>query len=167
MEPKLAAAISERDLLLTQLREQFPDIDEDTLADTLEGETNLNTMLAEVIRTGLDDEDMVVAINGRIATMKERALRLNDRANKKRDLVLHVMERAGIKKLTEPDMTVSLRASPPHVTITDETIIPEIYWLPQAPKLDKAALKNAIKDGENIPGVLLGNISTTLSVRTK
>ncbi len=167
MEPKLAAAISERDLLLTQLREQFPEADEQTIQDTVEGESDVNLMLAAIVRSSLDDLSMSLAIKTRMADMGERDQRLRDRAAKKRDLVLHVMERGGIKKLTEPDMTVSLRASPPHVTITDETIIPEIYWLPQAPKLDKAALKNAIKDGENIPGVLLGNISTTLSVRTK
>ena len=167
MEPKLATEFSHHEYLKAQLREQFPDVDEETLADTLEGETNLNAMLAEVIRTGLDDEAMVAAINARISSMKERALRLNDRANRKRNLVQHVMERAGLKKLTEPDMTVSLRATPAHVTITDEKIIPNVYWMPQPPKLDKNAIKDAIKNGTEIPGALLGNISTTLSVRTK
>ena len=167
MEPKLATEFSHHEYLKAQLREQFPEVDEETLADTLEGETNLNTMLAEVIRTGLDDETMVAAINGRIASMKERALRLNDRANRKRNLVQHVMERAGLKKLTEPDMTVSLRATPAHVTITAIEIVPEEYFLPQPPKLDKAAIKEALKGGAEVPGALLGNISTTLSVRTE
>ncbi len=167
MEPKLAAAISERELLLTQLREQFPEADEQTIQDTVEGESDVNLMLEAIVRSSLDDTCMVNAINDRITVMQERRARIGFRATKKRELVQRVMERTGIEKLTPADMTVSLRASPPHVTITDETIIPEEYWLPQAPKLDKAALKNAIKDGENVPGVLLGNISTTLSVRTK
>ncbi len=167
MEPKLAAALSKRDLLLAQLREQFPEADEQTIQDTVEGESDVNLMLEAIVRSSLDDTCMVNAINDRITAMQERRARIGFRATKKRELVQRVMERSGIEKLTPVDMTVSLRASPPHVTITDETIIPEIYWLPQAPKLDKAALKNAIKDGENVPGVLLGNISTTLSVRTK
>ena len=167
MEPKLATEFSHHEYLKTQLREQFPDVDDTTLADTLEGETNLNAMLAEVLRAGLDDEAMVTAIWTRISTMRDRASRLHDRAEKKRNLVLHVMERAGLTKLTEPDMTVSLKATPAHVTITDEKMIPDMYWVSQSPKLDKNAVKAALKDGTEIPGAVLGNISTTLSVRTK
>ena len=167
MEPKLAAAISERDLLLTQLREQFPDVDEQTIQDTVEGETDINLMLEAIVRSSLDDTCMVNAINDRITVMQERRARIGFRATQKRDLVQRVMERTGIKKLSPADMTVSLRISPPHVTITDETIIPFNFWIKQPPKLDKAAIKAAIKDGTNIPGALLGNISQTLSVRTK
>ena len=167
MEPKLAAELSHHEYLTEQLREHFPEVDEETLADTLEGETNLNAMLAEVIRSQLDDKAMVVACAIRIKEIGDRAKRLSDRAETKRNLVQHVMERAGLKKLTEPDMTVSLRATPAHVTITDEKIIPDAYWIPQPPKLDKNAIKDAIKNGLEVPGAVLGNISTTLSVRTK
>ena len=167
MEPKLATEFSHHEYLRAQLREQFPDVDEETLADTLEGETNLNAMLAEVIRSQLDDKAMVVACAIRIKEIGDRAKRLSDRAETKRNLVQHVMERAGLKKLTEPDMTVSLRATPVHVTITDAEIVPEEYWLPQPPKLNKEAIKVALKDGKNVLGALLGNISTTLSIRTK
>ncbi len=41
--------------LREQLRNEFPDIDEETLADTLEGLTNLNEMLGAVVRSHLDD----------------------------------------------------------------------------------------------------------------
>ena len=167
MEPKLAAEVSHHEYLRGQLREQFPSVDEETLADTLDGETNLNEMLAQIIRSQLDDMAMVAAIKTRISDMNDRAERINDRANKKRGLVQSVMERAGIKKLSEPDMTVSLRVSPAHVTITDEAIIPDIYWTPQPPKLNKNSLKDAVKAGENVPGVLIGNSSLTLSVRIK
>jgi len=167
MEPKLAAEVSHHEYLLAQLREQFPDVDEETLADTLEGETNLNVMLAEIIRSLLDDVSMVTSVKARITDMQERVDRINDRARKKRDLVGTIMERADIKQLSEPDMTVSLRASPPPLIVTDETIIPDNYWYPQPPKLDRPGLKRAIKDGEAVPGAFLGNTSLTISIRTK
>ena len=167
MEPKLAAEVSHHEYLMAQLREQFPEVDEETLADTVEGETNLNEMLAAIIRSQLDDLSMVTAIKARVVDMNERVERITGRAEKKRNLVQQIMERADIKKLTEPDMTVSLRVSPPRVTITDETMIPQIYWEPQPLKLNKKRLKDAIKDGANVPGALIGNTSLTLSVRTR
>lgn len=167
MEPKLATEVSHHEYLQQQLREKFPDIDEDTLADTLEGETDLNTMLATIIRSLLDDVSMVTAVKARISDMQERIDRIHDRAKKKRDLVGTVMERATIRKLTEPDMTVSLRASAPPLIVTDETIIPDTYWITQSPKLDKKGIIGAIKNGQNIPGAFLGNTTLTISIRTK
>lgn len=41
------------------------------------------------------------------------------------------------------------------VKITDENAIPEGWFVPQDPKLDKAGIKAALKDGEEIPGVEL------------
>ncbi len=47
----------------------FPDADEGTLVDTLEGLSNLPDMLAEVCRSMLDDQAMVSALRGRISRM--------------------------------------------------------------------------------------------------
>lgn len=167
MEPKLVVEVSHHDYIRERLKADFPEIDEETLADTLEGETDLNKMLAEIIRSLLDDVSMVAAMKARISDMQERVERINDRARKKRDLVGSVMERADIKKLSEPDMTVSLRVSPPALIITDETIIPDTWWKPQQPKLDKSGITSAIKDGGAVPGAFLGNSSLTISIRTK
>ncbi len=47
--------------LRARLEEEFPDADEETLVDTLEGLSNLPDMLAEVCRSMLDDQAMVSA----------------------------------------------------------------------------------------------------------
>ena len=73
--------------------------------DTLEGLSNLPDMLAEVCRSMLDDQAMVSALRGRIGDMQERCGRIEARARKKRELVCSVMERADLKKVTEPDLT--------------------------------------------------------------
>ena len=79
--------------LRERLEVEFPDADEETLHDTLEGMTNLTEMLAEVLRSQLGDQDLVTALKARIGDMQARAGRIEDRARKKRELVTSVMER--------------------------------------------------------------------------
>lgn len=149
------------------LGEMFPDADDETLRDTLEGESNLPEMLAEILRSVLEDEAFVAALKGRIGDMQERAGRLFERARKKRDVVAHVMAEAEMKKLVEPDLTVSLRPSRPPLVVVDQDIIPEDYWKPQDPKLDRQGLIAALSSGRQVPGASLGNAAMTISVRTK
>jgi len=78
-----------------------------------------------------------------------------------------VMEDAGLKKLVEPDFTVSLRPARAPLVIIDEESVPGDFWKPQAAKLDRQGLIAALGAGRDIPGALLGNPPMTLSVRTK
>ena len=66
--------------------------------------------------------------------MQERISRFEQRAEKKLALITSVMERADLKKLAEPDFTVSLRRTVPSVIITAEQEIPQSFWRPQPPR---------------------------------
>ena len=99
--------------------------------------------------------------------MQERYARLENRAEKKRALVASVMERADIRKLTEPDFTASLRQVIPGLVVLDEGAIPEPFWRPQPPKLDRKGLLAALNAGQAIAGATLGNGGTTIAVRTR
>jgi hypothetical protein len=164
---KLGQQLAHHEYLREQLAERFPDADEDTLRDTLEGMTDLTDMLAEMIRSSLDDKALVTALKQREADMKERRERFETRAQKKRDLVWSMMERADIKKIAVPDLTASLRASRPSVVVSEHTNIPSGFWISAEPKLDRNKLYIALRDGHEIPGVALTNSPPTLSVRTK
>jgi hypothetical protein len=163
--------LSQEVLHYAYLRERlvadFPDADEECLRDTLEGLTNLTDMLAEVLRSALDDQAFGSALRSRIGDMQARLSRIEERARKKRDLVCSVMERADVRKMTEPDFTVSLRPSRAPLVVTDEEVIPGDYWKAQAPKLDRQGLIAALSAGRDVPGALLGNAPMTISVRTK
>ena len=151
--------------LIDRLRKDFPDADEETLADTASGETNLVDMLGVVVRSMLDDKAVLAALRERLGDIQGRLGGIGERAEKKRALIIEVMERAALKKLTEPDFTASLRVGRPPIVMIDEGAVPNEYWRPQPAKLDKQQLYTVLRDGRDIPGAVLGNAETSLAVR--
>lgn len=153
--------------LRRRLIEADPEIDETTLLDTLEGATNINEALGEVIRAALEEEELADALRARMGAMRERLERIETASSKKREVVQAVMEDAGIEKILEPDFTVSLRVSPPSIAVVNESEIPETYWIPQPPKLDRKGILDALKTGTRVPGATFANSKVSLAIRTK
>jgi hypothetical protein len=147
------------------LAQSFPEADEKTLADTLEGVSDLPGLLSTLVRSRIEDETLAECLRRRIEEMRQRLERLEVRAGQKKALVLAAMEEAGIKKLVEADFTLSLRLGSPKLVVIDETLIPEEFWRPQAPRLDRQWLLAALKNGRSVPGAELGNPEPTLAVR--
>ena len=166
MQGSPSCALPEYLHLREELKAAYPEVDERTLLDTLEGLSSLPEMLCAVIRSYLEDLSLAAALGQRISDMQERLARFEARAEKKRALVTQVMERADLKKLQEPDFTVSLRAVPPGLVVSDEAQIPADYWKPQPAKLDRKGLLASLNTGQVVPGATLGNGGTTISVRT-
>ena len=146
---------------------QIPDLDAETLADTLEGISDLNEMLAELIRSALEDEALASGLSTRLADMKARLERFETRAERKRHLALRVMGEADIQKLMQPDFTASLKQGAPTLEVIDEAKVPAAYWKPQPSKLDRQGLLSALKAGVAIEGVGIAAPQTQLSVRTR
>jgi hypothetical protein len=153
--------------LRERLVEHLPHIDDETIRDTLEGITDVHEMIAAVIRSALVDEALHSGLRSRIEDMKERLSRLELRASKKRQIALEAMTEVGLSKLEQPDFTASARAGSPALVIIAEETIPEAYWLPQPPKLDRQALLSELKRGIEIPGAQMSNPKPVLSLRTK
>ncbi len=99
--------------------------------------------------------------------MQDRLSRISKRAEKKRELVTSVMEQADLKKLAEAEFTVSLRSSSAPLVVTEEESIPEPFWKPQSPRLDRQGLIAALKSGALVSGAVLGNPRMTIAIRTK
>lgn len=159
--------LSHHQYLRERLETDFPEADEETLADTLEGLSDLPEMLGAVIRSHLDDQAFALALRGRIEDMQSRLKRLEYRAERKRELVRSVMEQADLKKLVESDFTVSLRSSRPPLVVTNEESIPGDFWKVLPPKLDRQGLIKVLQAGTEVPGAVLRNSAMTISVRTK
>jgi Gp157 protein len=160
------AAIAYRSIR-DRIRAEDPQIDEQTLADTVEGLTDLHEIVAAVIRSALRDEALATGLKSRIADMQERLDRLQDRASKRRQIAKDVMVELDIKKITAPDFTVSIRPGTPALLVLDEAVVPSIFWQPVAPRLNRQELLTGLKGGAEIQGVALSNPEPVLSVRTK
>ena len=165
--PYLPTELPKHQRLRERLLVEFPDIDAETLSDTLEGLTDLREMLAEVIRSALDDEALASGLSTRLSDMKARIERFETSAKRKRELALKAMNAAEIPKLLVADFTASLRHGAPTLEVIEETKIPAAYWKPQPPKLDRQGLLAALKAGAAIDGAVLEPPCLQLSVRTK
>jgi hypothetical protein len=160
------AAIAYREIR-DRIRSEDPQIDEQTLADTVEGLTDVHEILAAVIRAALTDEALAAGLKGRVAEMEDRITRLQDRASKRRQIAKDVMIELDLKKLAAPDFTASIRPGMPALMVIDEAAVPSIYWEPRDPRLNRQGLVADLKQGAEITGVSLSNPEPVLSVRTK
>ena len=150
-----------------RIRAQDPQIDEQTLADTVEGLTDVHDILAAIIRAALADEAMATGLKCRIGEMQDRLSRLQDRATKRRQIAKDAMIELDLKKITAPDFTASVRPGMPALVVLNEDAVPKTYWEPGEPRLRRQILASDLKGGAEITGATLSNPEPVLSVRTR
>jgi hypothetical protein len=150
-----------------RLQEDDPSLDEDTLADTVEGLTDLHEILAAIIRGALCDEALAFGLKSRVQEMHQRLGRLEERALIRRKIVRDVMVETAVKKIVDPEFTVSIRQGTPALIVVEEAAIPAGFWEARDPRLNKLALLAELKQGNVVPGVVLSNPEPTLSVRAR
>jgi len=164
---QMTIAVATYCVIRDRIRAEDPQIDEQTLSDTVEGLTDLHEILAAIIRAALTDEAVAAGLKGRVADMQGRLDRLEDRAAKRRLIAKEVMVELDLKKLTAPDFTASIRPGIPALMVLDEAAVPSIYWEPREPRLNRQGLLANLKHGTEIAGVALSNPEPVLSVRTR
>ena len=154
-------------ILSDQLKAAYGEIDDETVADTLEGISELPDMILEVVRSGLEDDMLLKALKSRIEEMQARLERFKLRSEKKRELASWAMGAAGIPRLQGPDFSVSLRQANPHLEILDEQVLPSDFLVPQPPKLDRAGIISRLKAGDSVPGAMLAYGQPHITVRVR
>ena len=159
--------LAEHQYLREQLQAEYLEADEDTLRDTLEGLSSLPEAIANVIRIlsrrsrrrrGVGHPHLRHAgavVSYRTTGGEETRGRVRGdgtgRSEETRRTRLHRLAACGAAGLV----------------VNDESEIPENFWKPQAPKLDRRRLIAALTAGQAVQGASLGNGGVTLSVRTK
>lgn len=150
-----------------RLKERDPDIDEQTLAETVEGLTALPDIVEAIIRSALFDEALAKGLRCRIAEMQDRLSRLQDRASKRRAIAKDVMVDTNLTKIVAPDFTASVRPGLPSLLILNEDEVPPTYWEPSEPHLNRQELARDLKQGVEIAGATLSEPDPVLSVRVR
>lgn len=150
------------------LRAQLADVfaeDADLAADMVEAETSLHEAIGCAIELLAGDSAALVGIDDLIEKLKKRRDRFSLRIDNTRTALSVALEQAGRKNFEHPIATLTLKAVAPSVTVTDEAAIPSRFWKSPPPKLDKAALKEALKAKEEVPGAVMGNGAQTIQVK--
>lgn len=153
--------------LADQLRQDYAGLDDETLTDTLEGLSDLPDMIAEIVRSSLEDEALIHGLKVRIEAMTARSTRLKERHERKRKLACWALGAAGLPKLILPDFSVSLSQGQMRLLISDEAKLPRSFLVPQPPKPDRTAITSALKRGEAVEGALLVLGDPHITVRTR
>lgn len=162
---KIGRELADHGRIRAVLLDQY-DLDAETLADTLEGATDLpEALLAAAEQIG-EYDIMLAGLGSHIGDLTARKSRLAKSKETLRTVILQAMDKAGVETVTGPTMTLVARKTPPQPIIMTESDIPSAYWSPQPPKLDKKALGAALQDGP-VPGATLSNGGLSLTVRIK
>ena len=152
--------------LLANIRDVIGD-DEEMIETAIEGETNLKEVISDAVNRMAELEAHKTAIETLMNNLSERRSRFEDRQSRIKAAIHVAMGQGELRKLELPQATISLRAVPPKVEITDEAAIPSKYWKPRDPTLDKKAVLDALKVLEFVPGATLSNGGETISIRVK
>jgi hypothetical protein len=163
----LRTEISNYLILGEQLKAQFAELDEGTLADTLEGVSQLPDLVIQIMRSGLEDDVLANALKQRVDEMHARLSRLRERHDKKRAMAAWAMSQAEIPRIQAPDFSLSLRPGSQRLEVYDETRMPSRFFVPQQPRLDRAGLSCALKAGETVEGAILVQGEPTIQVRVR
>lgn len=145
------------------------DMDEQTIADTLEGLSGALEEKAKNVAFFVRNlESTAEQIKLAEKQMADRRKAMENRAERIREYLKTNMELAGITQIECPHFKLSIKKNPPSVVIDAESQIPADYMTqpvapPPAP--DKKLIAQAIKDGFEVPGAHLETGKTRLDIK--
>jgi hypothetical protein len=135
------------------------DLDEQTIADTLESMSgDLEVKATNTAMFCRNLEASAAAIKEAEAQMAARRKAIENRAGRIKDYLLASMMVAGVQKIECPHFRLAVRENPPAVEVYEPGLIPAEFMRqpePPPPAIDKAAIKEAIKAGQDVPGCKL------------
>jgi hypothetical protein len=142
--------------------------DAQAIADTIEAESYPLEVKAQNVAYAIRNlEASAAAIKDAEAQMAERRKRIEKRAEQIREYLKTCMEVAGVSKIECPHFALSIAKNPASVDIFEPALIPsEFMRLPEPPPPapDKARIKDALKDGQDVPGAMLA-YGTRLAIK--
>lgn len=145
-----------------------PDVDDELIADTLEGiDGELEVKAdgyARVMRQMDADAKVIKAEEERLANRRKS---LENRAANLKSRLQQMMEITGKVKFKTELFSFGIQKNPAAVVIDEHYIenIPEEYLIRQDPKIDRAKLKEDLKAGKDLDGI--AHLEQTESLRIR
>ena len=132
------------------------ELDEQAIADTLEGEAGALEEKAESIAAiARNLEAAAAAIQEDERRMAKRRQAFERRADRLRTYLTDCMQMAGIKKIEGRRFSISVRKNPPSVEVYDESLLPSEFFRIPDPVMDKKKVMDLLKAGMEVPGATL------------
>jgi phage host-nuclease inhibitor protein Gam len=153
-------------MLAQQIRDLCGD-DDLAFIDTLDGASNAVEAAREVVRFIAATEAMEIAAKSLSERYKARADDFASRIERARNALVQFMGEIGEKTMVLPEGTITRKASAEKVIGegNPDTMAEEFVRTKTHRELDKTAIKNALKQGVDVPGFCLSNGAETLQVR--
>ena len=134
------------------------DLDEQTLADTLESMSgDLEVKATSTIMVSRNLRATASAIKEAEAQMAARRKAMEARADALDLRVFTTMQATGITRIESPYFALSIANNPASVDVFDSLQVPADYMreIPATSAPDKALIKRALQDGYDVPGARL------------
>lgn len=140
-------------------------VDDDTAEIIIDTETDLPAAIEAALDRIAELEQHREAITARMADLAARKARFGENIEALRRSIQSALETVQLRKLELPVATISLRAVPPSVVITDEAALPVQYMRQPPPVPDKKLIATDLKNGFMIDGAELSNGGQTISIK--
>lgn len=143
------------------------DLDEQTIADTLEGMAgSLEDKAINIAKYAKNLEASAKARRDAADEMLSRAKAEESKAASLKRYLQNSLEQAGKLKVDCPQFVISIKKTPASVQIDDESLIPDDYMreIPASYAPDKRLMKSAMDEGFVIPGAHLAS-GTRLEIK--
>ena len=143
-----------------------PDMDADMWFDTIEGlegeiEDKADGYAKVITQLNAD----ATAIKAEEDRLYRRRTTIENRIKNMKLRLQEMMEITGKKKIKTELFSFGIQKNPASVVIDDEKMIPAEFLIPQAPKIDKTAIKDALKAGVDMAGI--AHLEQTQSLRIR
>ena len=153
--------------LLWDLMDQG-ELDDDVLKDAMmNSQEDLKDKLEGYCKFIRQMESDVDGISVEIKRLQDRKAVLKNTIERSKKVMQMAMETAGEKKVKGQIFTISIQANPESVVLDESYIenIPPEYLKVKDPDIDKAKLKEDLKNGVNLDGI--AHLEQTESLRIK
>ena len=132
------------------------DLDEETLRDTLDSIEgpweDKAEAIAKIIRMKIAKKQAVASEKNRLASMEKT---VGNDIQFLKQYTEDNMRLIGKTKFEVGIFSFAIQKNPPSVEVYDATLIPPQFLIAQMPQIDKTAIKELLKQGEEVPGAKL------------